>query len=459
MKVSKIFYCFLIVFLVTSCKKYVELEPKGKITPTTLEDYKLLINNNTVLSLCYGTNDFLTDDVSFLSSELIDKLSSDPLLRVYKWDADFYNANDDDPEWNLFYKQIYTSNVIIDGVSNLKNADEREKNKLIAQAKVHRAYAYLCLINLYAEQFVAASANTDMGVPLLLIPDINQSLKRASVAMVYDQILDDLNSSIGALPEIAVSKTYPSKVAAYAILARAYLQMGNYEGAAHNANLALSIQGSLLNLNDVAAMAPPGFPFPGFFMPASMDDPEVILIKSANNQDAPLSLSPELLNLFTDADLRKRLYTFNGPDLGSPEGTYYAYFAPLERRQVGPRVPEMMLIKAECLVREGKYEEGLDVANQLRRNRLQPAGFEPLTASNKEEALRKVLEERRRELFGRGFRLFDLKRLNLEAEFAKPIKHPLKGDTLILQPGDNRYIYPIAKKLTSMNEELLPNPR
>ena len=456
-------YKFLLVlfsiFTIFGCRKYVELEPKGKITPTTFDDYKLLVNNNKVFSLCYGTYDFLTDDIAFTTEELINKLSSDPLLRVYRWESQFYQPNQDDAEWNLFYQQIYTANVIIDGVSELKTGTPEQKMLLIAQAKVHRAYAYLCLVNLYGKQYQPASSGTDLGVPILLKPDNTQSLERASVEAVYKQLLDDLQTALAPLPDLPASKTYPSKAAVYAILARTYLMMGDYEKAGENAGHALELQNGLLDLATVAASVPPGFPFPGFYIPATVDDPEVIFIKAANNQDAPLNLSDELLGLMSTADLRKQLYTFNGPDLGNPAGIFYAYFAPLEPRQVGPRVPEMMLIKAECLARADHYQEGLDIVNDLRKKRFKSADYTGLTATNKQDALAKILEERRRELFGRGFRLFDLKRLNLDPQFAKTVEHPLNDQTLSLPPNDNRYVYPIGSKIMAMSPDLKPNPR
>lgn len=448
-------------FLLTavSCRKYVELEPKGKITPTTIDDYKLLINNNKVFGLSYGTNDFPTDDIAFASEVLVNKLSSDPLLRIYRWDPQFYQANEDDPEWNLFYQQVYTANVIINGVNELENGSIEQKAMLIAQAKVHRAYAYLCLVNLYAKHYDPSTAKTDLGIPLLLKPTSTQPLERAYIEAIYNQILDDLNTAIEPLPDIVGSKTYPSKAAVYAILARTYLLMGEYEKASHYAGLTLELQNGLLDLADILTSAPAGFPFPGFYVPATVSDPEVILIKSANNQDAPLNLSDELLTMLGDKDLRKTLYTFNGPDLGNPAGIFYAYFAPLEQRQVGPRVPEMILIKAECQARTGQYKEGLDLINELRKKRFKPTDYTALVAADAEEALVKILAERRRELFGRGFRLFDLKRLNKDSRFEKTVIHPLNSETLTLLPNDNRYVYPITSKLINMNPEIQPNLR
>lgn len=461
---------FILFFSVSSCRKYVEIEPQGKIIPSTVNDYQLLLNNSGVFNLSYGSVEYATDNVALLNDSFINRFAVQP-LNIYKWADLFYQINEDDPEWNLFYQQIYNANVAIQGLPNAKSGDENLKQQLIAQAKVHRAYAYLCLVNLYAKQYQAGSAATDLGVPLLTEPSYTQNLKRATVGAIYDLILSDLNAGAATLVPLPSSKTAPSKSAAYALLARTYLDMGNYQKALDNANLSLGIQSGLFDLNSyIGAGAGSGLP-DGFFLPTSQDNPEVILMKASSDGGAEFPLSPELMTLLGTKDLRTYFFTYYvGPD-GDPSGiftypgTYHAYFAPFETNpasgstQMGPTVPEMMLIKAECLARTQRGQTGLTVANELRKTRFKPADYTALTAGNDDDALQLILQERRRELFCKGSRLFDLKRLNLDPKLAKTITHPLKTQQLTLAPGSNRYIYPIPVKVISANPEIEQNPR
>ena len=458
MQLKHLIIILLPATLLLACRKYVEVEPQGKITPSTIADYKLLLNNNAIFNLSFGTNDFPTDDIAF-TNDLTAGISTNVLTRIYQWQEQFYQTNEDDPEWNLFYKQIYTANVVIEGLKALTSGTGTEKQQVTAAAKVHRAYAYLCLINLYAAPYKATDAATAPGVPLLTQPGYTQSLERASIEAVYNQVLDDLNTALTDLPDLPAVKTDPSKAAVYALLARTWLYMGNYTNALTNAESTLKLQNAVLDLNTYLSAAPAGFPFPGFYLPLSQNDPDVILMKAANNQDAPLCLSSELLNLLGTKDLRRFFYTFNGPDLGTYSGTYFAYFAPLEPRHVGPRVSEVMLIKAECLARNNSTSDAMQVINDLRRKRFKPADYTQLSASSPAEALQLVLAERRRELFARGFRLFDLKRYNLDPAMAKTITHPLPTQSLTLAPGSNRYVYPIAPKVIGINQEITQNPR
>ena len=457
---SRYFYLIMAsaIFSFASCKKYVEIKPQGQITPTTVNDYQLLLNNSTVFNLSYGTNDFPTDDIALIDTGLISSIQPVSLLNIYEWKDLFYQSNEDDPDWNALYQQIYTANVVIQGLPSATSGTTALIPKLIAEAKAHRAYAYLCLVNQYAQVYNASNADKTPGIPLLLVPTYTQSLQRASEATIYSQVLNDLNASIAALPDLPTTKTDPSKAAAYAMLARTYLYMGDYANALKNADLALALQSTLLSLNSALNGVPAGFFYPAFYLPLSQDNPEVILMKAADNQDAPLNLSDELLNLLGPKDLRTYFFTYNGPDLGYYPGTYFAY-SPYEARNEGPTVPEMMLIKAECLARTQQGQQGLTVVNMLRQNRFKPADYTALTASTDHQALLLILQERRRELFAKGFRLFDLKRYNTDAALAKTITHPLNGIRLTLAPGGNRYVYPIATKIISANPEIIQNPR
>lgn len=325
------------------------------------------------------------------------------------------------------------------------------------------------LIQSKHKQYAAGSAKTDLGVPLLTMPDYTQALKRASVSEVYDLILNDLESGVAALPPLPTVKNYTSKAAAYALLARVQLQMGNYPAALANANLCLSLQSTVFDLNPFYSGSGPMAWMDGFGLPLSQNNPEVIFIKVSFNGGENLSLSPELLNLLGAKDLRRHFFTYEVPATGDPvglfkdPGTYHAYWAPFETKsgsvQEGPTVPEMMLIKAECLARTQHGQDGLTVVNQLRKFRFRTADYTALAAGNDDDALSLILQERRRELFAKGFRLFDLKRLNADPKFAKTVTHPLKTQQLTLAAGSNRYVYPIPVKVLNNNKEMEQNTR
>jgi hypothetical protein len=71
----------------------------------------------------------------------------------------------------------------------------------------------------------------------------------------------------------------------------------------------------------------------------------------------------------------------------------------------------MYLIKAECQARTTDVLGAMTTINALRAKRMEPGAWVDLTATDKADALKKVLEERRREMpFVQ--RWFDIRRLN-----------------------------------------------
>ena len=106
---------------------------------------------------------------------------------------------------------------------------------------VGRAFEYLCLINVYGKQYDASTAATDYGVPLVLSEEVGGGkYKRNTVAEVYEQIKEDLETASASLADKKAFPFYPTKNACYSVLSRMYLYMGNYSEALRYANMILS---------------------------------------------------------------------------------------------------------------------------------------------------------------------------------------------------------------------------
>ena len=76
------------------------------------------------------------------------------------------------------------------------------------------------------------------------------------------------------------------------------------------------------------------------------------------------------------------------------------------------------------------------------------------TSLSKEEVLKLVIDERRKEFAFNGLtRLIDMKRLNREAWFAKTVIHSAGNEgTWTLEPNDLRYIMPVPETVLSFND-------
>lgn len=449
-------YLYLLCFvaIVSGCKKdYLDIKPKGKVIPSTYKDFRLLLNSTSNMASSYGQDEFATDNVEFYEDQGLSYLGNSS-YKLHTWQNNVYVSTDNDSQWSNLYKQIYLSNIVLDGMKTATGGAEKDRNQLIGEAMVHRAFAYFSLVNIYGAQYDASTASTDPGVPLLLEPTTTAQLVRASVQAVYDQVFIDLNKAITLLSATSTSAYEPSLPAAYALLARTSLQIGKYSDALQYASKTITLKGTLADYNNFTVN-------PSSTFPLSRNNPETLLMKNVSNSYSWFSMSHDLQNVFASSvgDLRFQILfsTTQEPFVGYVY--YMGEFLAFDTRTVGPTVAEMYLIRAECEARANNAGGAIQDVNELRKRRILKANYVDLTASSVDDALLKVLAERRRELCFRGLRLFDLKRLNKDPRFAKTLTHSYKGEQFELKPNDYRYLFPIAPKLTNLNPELTPNQR
>lgn len=437
----------------TGCRKYVEIQQPGVSSLYKTSDYQGLLYNSTDIEQTIYYPEWASDDIDATDSSFAKSMFT-YVANTYTWAPSiFVDAQDD--QWNKLYHQVYLCNLITTGINDSKGGSDADKKYINAQALVHRAYAFLTLVNIYAKQYDATSAANDPGIPLLFAPDFNQKLNRAPVADVYTQVKKDLLAAIPYLSATGAYNIEASQAAAFGTLARASLQQGLYTEAEQYADSALARQNTLINLADYNGNL-------GTF-PTKLQHPEIIFSKLMSTIRAVFPLSNGLQQLFdTTNDLRYRMYTSPGNvySYNSFQGRgYYADLITNEGVYTGPSVPEMMLIKAEAEARNGHTAEALAPVNALRQHRFLPAGYTPLTAATPAAALQLVLDERRRELMCTGARWFDLKRLNKETAFAVTITHHYRSQTLTLAPNSNEYVFPIGNIYIQQNPEIVQNPR
>jgi tetratricopeptide (TPR) repeat protein len=450
--------------ILSSCEKYVDIKTQGNLVPGETTSYRYILNGTSNFEACVNLGDFASDDINIVDASQVsslNSLSSGYYVNSYTWSPVIYPVGntlyEQDPNWNTMYARIMTCNTIINELPS-SNGTAEDKAALTAEALVHRADAYLVLLNNYAKPYNSATAATDLGVPLLLVQTVSQSLSRASVQAVYNQIIADLTAAIPALPNSQAYNMLPSKVSAYGELARCYLYMNDYANAARYADMALAVRSTLNDLGAITAITTTNYPLRSV-------DPEILLSKVPYNGSvsfAPtaLRLNEELLGLLGTRDQRYNLFTVPAATINtSYTGRYfYRERAIGETRNYGPNVPEMMLIKAEAFARNGDAANAMLWVNNLRVKRFRAADYVALTATGGNDALVKVIEERRREFFGRMLRWWDMRRLKNESLFQRTYTRTFGTVTATLEPNSNRYVFPIAAYLTNLNPELQPNP-
>lgn len=466
------------ILILSGCTKFLDIKPKDKFIPVTVADYENMLNSGTVVNFGDYFWDLLSDD-AFLPEGNPGNLFTKQQLpgrKIYTFNPAPYEQGTNDFLWSEGYKRIFYYNSIISNIMDATEGTEANKKSVRAEALLGRAMEHLQLVNVYAQHYDAATAATQNGIPIALIADINAKFKRNTVKEVYDQVLSDANAAITDLPlNHKLTKFRAGKAGGYALLARTYLFMGDYANARKNADLALSLQSELANMNDYKITIPgpfpnvPGAPLGWTNIPDAQLNTETIV---ARHFLRPFGLamdvcaSPELSALFTNDDKRWTLYYADGWPPAPPfnymsryqvkiflRGDFYSNYL---------NVPEMYLTRAECFARENNLTAALADINKLRLNRITPAAYKAFTpadfSNDGEKVLRFVLEERRREMAFTGMRVIDLKRLNKETRFQKIIKHTAEGKTYELLPGSNNYLRQLWPNATVFNPDWPLNP-
>ncbi|MGY0036287.1 RagB/SusD family nutrient uptake outer membrane protein [Pedobacter sp. NJ-S-72] len=237
-------------------------------------------------------------------------------------------------------------------------------------------------------------------------------------------------------------KTRPDKKASLALLARVFLSMEDYSNAGKYADSCLALQSKLIDYNTISQVGT-ARPFPSAFPVGNL---EILFFSGIISYtfptfDSNIIIDPFLYKTYNNNDLRKLLFfrersgnermTFRGTYAGNNNNVLFA----------GLATDEMYLISAECMARQNRIEEAMATLNKLLLTRWRKSTYIDKVASNKAEALRVILEERKKELITRGLRWDDLKRLNKDPIYAIELRRNINGKIYVLKPNDLRYVF------------------
>lgn len=428
-----------------SCKKeqdWLEAKTnKGSVIPQSLTDFQALMDDAYKLNYRYstsglvGTDNITIPDASFASLPELER-------NLYSWNRQIWIAGNS-PEWNNLFAIIENANVVLDGLAKLGSSSPG-LNSVKGQALFHRAFAYYNLAQVFCRQYNAASAANDPGLPLRLTSDVNVLVKRSTLQATYDRMIQDATAATGLLPGTQPYLQRPIDAAAYALLAKIYLQTGDYPKAAENAGKALSLRPALLDYNNTAVInVATTYRFPAY----GKNNPEILFFASGNSNrsvnvstSSPGIVDAGLYQSYDGNDLRKTIfYTLSGTAVkyrGTYAGNAYNF--------CGLATNEMYLVRAECAARLSDKDAALADLNRLLSNRYKTGTFTALTASDAKSALAMVIAERRKELpFVANIRWEDLRRFNKEAAYQVTVKRTINGTSYTLAPNDKLYVLPI----------------
>lgn len=435
----------LAAFLFFSCSDFLDKNPNpsGNKPINSIKDLDLLLNNpETVYGPKYlnSISSIVSDDYGlnidvYNSYKTFQPYISNVQMSIFSKDQ----ISSSSQAWQSAFKNMYVYNTIINSIDNV-SGDANLKKKLEAEARTLRAYFHFQTLIDYAEW--------DKSKPGIgYVDQISEQAvyERKTVEYTLDRINKDIDIAESLFKELANSSfdiTNNWRVSLPALMsfkARLLLYRGDYENALKTADLALSGYNTVEDLTSVqltqAALAgwPSSTPKSDILSIASIQrefvKQEGIYIPSMVWNQGVLFPSKDLLDLYDNSDLRKKIFYDNNvtmimaflfkpntSKLGDKYymSSYYKYGPAFIGGQLftGPSVAEMMLIKAECLARNGNTGAAKNILVSLRNKR-----FEDKTklAINNGIAItgsiENVLDERRREL-SFTMRWYDLKRYN-----------------------------------------------
>lgn len=274
--------------------------------------------------------------------------------------------------WTEAYKLINTCNTLLqEEVLALLDAGDAETVK--GEALFLRGWTIFEMTRLYALPYVAGQANTQPGIPLILTPtkDVADAVTvaRNTVQECYTRAIEDLTAARDLLP--GENDVYASSFAASAVLARIYLQMGNFTAAATEANKV--IENGTFSLTST--------PLRAFNNTVNSSEDIFAIQKIVTSETGWLSVMYASL-------------------AGTGRGDYYRNISLI-------RLAEMYLIRAEANFEDPGADIGpnspTEDINVLRARAQVLLYTSPVTREN-------IREERYLELCWEGHRLHDLKR-------------------------------------------------
>lgn len=448
--------CLLSLAVLPSCEKeFLELKPdKTLVVPSTLEDLQALLDHGDVMykGTSHALAEFGSDDY-YVSTATWQLLPRPEEKNGYLWAQEVYEGQPVN-DWDYAYRRILYANTVLEGLEKLQASPAQQEawNQARGMALFHRGWAFFQLAQLFAKPYDAATAAQDPGIPLRLSADVGDVPTRQSVAETYRQILEDLQAAETLLPEHPIVPHRPGKAAARQVLARAYLQLGDYAQALSATEGALQLSGDLLDYNALDTSAP--FPFPS----RGEGNPEIVFYSSQFALEilyaGRVQVDSLLYWTYDTLDLRRQAFFYYEGD----KLTFKGSFEGAAHLSTALTTGELYLTKAECLARLNQPEEALHALNRLLERRYVAGSFAPLTTDNTPDVLGRILEERRKELLFRGVRWQDLRRLNKDPRFAKTLVREIEGRRYELPPNDPRYVWPIPDNVVQASG-LPQNPR
>ncbi|MBI9037967.1 MAG: RagB/SusD family nutrient uptake outer membrane protein [Bacteroidales bacterium] len=338
--------------------------------------------------------------------------------------------------WSNSFSLIHSVNSIIKAVPEVTDPDiEKEKDRLIGEAKFIRGMMYFDMIRYYG------NPNDGNGVPLLTEPlTIFDQPARATTEAVYQQVIADLTDAANLLPENNNDRA--TKWAAKAILSRVYFYKKEYQNAADIATEVIN-SGKFALVDSMPLNYAEGSPSEEviFAMMSTLTDASCGTLNGYFRQAQGAKFSP--------SNTLAKIFLFSG---GMDDKRYTQLFkivsdklfcAKFDQRYMNVpiiRLAELYLTRGESIF-NGATVSGITALGDINIIRLR-AGLTPLETLNSTS----IYYERTKELALEGDNFFNQKRLEKD-----------KISDYELPWNNRKLLYLIPKSELEVNPNLVQN--
>lgn len=413
-----------VIILHTACNKQLDIEPQQSVdasdaikTPENVDAaaigmYSLLGNG-----ALYGTNLLMLPELQASDEYLSWRGSFQSFRQVANKSMSRDNA-EALRTWEYGYQAINMANIILESLSIV--TDEEQRQTLEGEALFVRGIMHFELVRLYGLPWGASAGNDHQGIVIKTKATQDEEaafeqLPRNTVSEVYSQAITDLTNATQKLPER--NGTRANKYAAYAFLARVYLQQHDYEHAVEAATMVIENGGFVMNASITAAFD-------------NKNTTESIFEIQQNDQNnagiandgmatfyaslvgigrADVRMVSDFLDTYDPDDLRLSQWYYEGVG-ARPGNMYCSKWKAFGQNLPVVRLAEMYLIRAECNIRSAAPNVGDTPENDLAQI-INPLRVTlPVIA---DPTLDDILDARLHELAFEGLRIHDIKRLQL----------------------------------------------
>lgn len=466
----------LLCLTVSSCQKYLDVKKSSaQIYIETPADCQLVLDNYSIMNSDFPSDGEQSSDDYYLGTNVYNANLAQEEKDLYVWAPKAIRAKAD-MQWTKPYNAVYFTNLVLETLDKIKGStDVATYNSLRGSALFLRAFKFWSIAQLYTKPYSSAAAQ-DPGIPIRTSSDVSDAAGRGTLKETYDKITQDLLEAISLLPVTSTVASRPNKVSAYALLARVYLSMEDYPQALTNADASLKLKSDLLDYNLSTVDKVSTTPFLRFnteVLFQSLLNANYSVLYAGSVYGPTARVAPDLYNLYDNNDWRKTVFfkavlTFTSAG-AVPDGTYIytGNYEPAFGPQFfnGLTTSEMYLIRSECYARAGNVSSAMADLNTLLIKRWKNTVTYPTqTATSADDALAKIIKERRKELLMRGLRWTDLRRLNKDTRFAVNLSRtvnegtPAVATSYTLPANDARYTLLIPQEVVTQTG-MQQNPR